>query len=48
VSIDWDRLIEKRPWPLETLDIMPKYLLKPEVLALLEAEAHPMHRLILD
>lgn len=48
VTIDWDRLIDKRPLLLETLDTMPRYLLKPEVLMLLEAETHPMHRLILD
>tara|TARA_R110000823_G_scaffold193562_1_gene325056 strand:+ start:980 stop:1612 length:633 start_codon:yes stop_codon:yes gene_type:complete len=48
VEIDWDRLIAKRPMLLESLDIMPKHLLKPEVLTLLEAETHPMHRLILD
>lgn len=48
VEIDWDRLIAKRPMLLESLDIMPKYLLKPEVLGLLESESHPMHRLILD
>lgn len=47
-TIDWDRLIDKRPLLPETLDTMPKYLLKPEVLTLLEAETHPMHRLILD
>jgi hypothetical protein len=29
VTIDWDRLIDKRPLLLETLDTMPKYLLKP-------------------
>ncbi|MBN8238262.1 site-specific integrase [Marinobacter hydrocarbonoclasticus] len=40
--------IDKRPLLLETLDTMPRYLLKPEVLTLLEAETHPMHRLILD
>ncbi len=27
---------------------MPKYLLKPEVLELLEYETNPMHNLILD
>lgn len=48
VTIDWDRLIAKRPLLLETVDAMPRYLLKPEVLGLLELEAHPMHRLILD
>lgn len=48
VEIDWDRLIAKRPLLLANLDTMPKYLLKPEVLGLLESETHPMHRLILD
>lgn len=48
VEIDWDRLIAKRPSLLESLGEMPKYLLKPEVLGLLESESHPMHRLILD
>lgn len=48
VEIDWERLIAKRPMLLESLDEMPKYLLKPEILGLLESETHPMHRLILD
>ena len=48
VEIDWDRLIAKRPLLLESLDAMPKYLLKPEILGLLESETHPMHRLILE
>ena len=48
VHIDWDRLLAKRPTVLATLDAMPAYLLKPEVLALLEAEKHPTYRLILD
>lgn len=48
VRIDWDRLIAKRPTVLKTIDTMPTYLLKPEVLALLEAEKHPTYRLILD
>lgn len=48
VTIDWERVIAKRPLLLETIDVMPRYLLKHEVLALLEAETHPMHRLILD
>lgn len=48
VEIDWDRLIAKRPTVLETIDAMPVYLLKPEVLALLDAEKHPTYRLILD
>lgn len=48
VEIDWDRLIAKRPMLLESLKLMPKYRLKPEILGLLESEAHPLHRLILD
>jgi len=28
----------------ESLGTMPKYLLKPEVLGLLESESHPMHQ----
>jgi site-specific recombinase XerD len=48
VEIDWERLIAKRPTVLQTIDEMPAYLLKPEVLALLEAEKHPTYRLILD
>ena len=36
--IDWDRLIAKRPTVLATIDDMPAYLLKPEVLALLDEE----------
>ena len=37
VQIDWERLIAKRPMVLATLDEMPVYLLKPEMLALLAA-----------
>lgn len=48
VQIDWDRLEAKRPLVLDTIDHMPAYLLKPEVLALLDAEKHPTYRLILD
>lgn len=48
LHIDWDRLIAKRPLVLKTIDAMPVYLLKPEILTLLEAEKHPMYRLILD
>ncbi len=48
IRIDWDRLIAKRPTVLETIDEMPSYLLKPEVIALLEAEKHPTYRLIMD
>jgi len=48
VQIDWDRLIAKRPTVLKTIDAMPVYLLKPEILVLLDAEKHPTYRLILD
>ena len=48
VQIDWDRLIAKRELVLDTIDAMPAYLLKPEVLGLLDAEKHPTYRLILD
>ncbi|WP_028877566.1 tyrosine-type recombinase/integrase [Teredinibacter turnerae] len=48
VRIDWDRLIAKRQTVLDTIDAMPAYLLKPEVVALLDAEKHPTYRLIID
>jgi site-specific recombinase XerD len=48
IDIDWDRLVAKRQTVLDTIDDMPTYLLKPEVLALLDAEKHPTYRLILD
>ncbi|WP_070988554.1 tyrosine-type recombinase/integrase [Halofilum ochraceum] len=48
VRIDWERLVAKRPVVLETIDAMPAYLLKPEVLGLLDAEKHPTYRLIMD
>lgn len=48
VQIDWDRLRAKRPLLLATVPAMPRYLIKPEVLALLDAEKHPTYRLILD
>ena len=48
VQVDWDRLEAKRPIVLDTIDHMPAYLIKPEVLALLDAEKHPSYRLILD
>lgn len=48
VHIDWDRLVAKRPLVLETTDDMPGYLIKPEVLLLLDAEKHPTYRLVLD
>lgn len=47
-QIDWQRLIAKLEMVLDTLDTMPAYLLKPEILGLLEAEKHPTYRLILD
>ncbi len=48
VRIDWERLIAKRQTVLDTIDAMPAYLVKPEILALLDAEKHPTFRLILD
>lgn len=48
VEIDWDRLVAKRPLVLDTIDAMPGYLIKPEVLLLLEVEKHPTRRLMLD
>ncbi len=48
VEINWERLQAKRPLVLETVDNMPRYLIKPEVLALLEQEKHPTDRLIID
>jgi site-specific recombinase XerD len=48
VVIDWDRLVAKRPLVLDTIDAMPAYLLKPEILGLLNAEKDPMYRLVLD
>lgn len=48
VQIDWDRLMAKRPLVLMTIDAMPMYLLKPEILQLLDAEKHPTYRLIMD
>ncbi|MBW2939149.1 tyrosine-type recombinase/integrase [Zhongshania aquimaris] len=48
VQIDWQRLMAKRELVLDTVDAMPTYLLKPEVLDFLDAEKHPTYRLILD
>lgn len=48
VQIDWKRLIAKRDMVLDTVDTMPAYLLKPEILGLLDAEKHPTYRLIDD
>jgi site-specific recombinase XerD len=48
VVIDWDRLVAKRPLVLDTVQAMPSYLLKPEVLTPLDAEKDPTYRLILD
>lgn len=45
---DWKRLIGKREIILDTVDTMPAYLVKPEILGLLDAEKHPTYCLILD
>ena len=48
VEIDWDRLRAKRQTVLDTIEAMPTYLLKPEIMELLDAEKHPTYRLIMD
>jgi len=48
VQIDFDRLMAKRPIVLDTIDEMPAYLLKPEVLRLLGSEKDPTYRLLMD
>lgn len=48
VEIDWPRLNAQRATVHATIDGMPNYLLKLEVLALFAAEKHPTYRLILD
>lgn len=48
VTIDWDRLRAKRPLVMDTIEAMPGYLIKPEILLLLDAEKHPTYRLMLD
>lgn len=48
VRIDWERLITKRRTVLDTIDAMPVYMVKLEILTLLDAEKHPTFRLILD
>lgn len=48
VFIDSERLQAKRALVPDTVDAMPGYLLKPEIIALLDAEKHPTYRLILD
>jgi integrase len=47
VKIDWDRQIQRRPRVLATGE-MNGYLLKPEVLELLESEEDLQHRMVLD
>lgn len=47
VQIDWERQIQRRPLVMATGE-MNGYLLKPEVLHLLESEENLEHRLILD
>jgi site-specific recombinase XerD len=44
VHIDRERLVAKRPTVLEAVDTMPVYLVKPEVMLLLDADKHPMAR----
>lgn len=48
VDINWDRLMAKRGQVLLSSEEMPAYLLKPEILRLLEHEKDPTYRLIMD
>ncbi len=48
VQIHWDWLIAKRHLVLETTDLHQAYLLKPEVVKLLDAQKNTTHRLIMD
>jgi site-specific recombinase XerD len=48
IAIDWDRLMAKRPTVLASVEEMPSYLLKPEVIRLLSMTTDPEDRLILD
>ena len=48
VQIDWQRLMAKRELVLDIMGAMPTYLLKLEVLCLLDAEKYPTYHLILD
>lgn len=48
VQVDFERLIAKRDQVLATVDAMPAYLLKPEVLGLLRAEPDPVYRLVME
>ena len=48
VVINWDRLMAKRGQVLLSSEEMPAYLLKPEVLRLLEQEDDLSYRLIMD
>ena len=48
IEIDWDRLVAKRALVLKTVQCMPDYLLKPEILYLLDHEKNPTYSLLLD
>lgn len=48
VKINWKRLKAMRSIVLETIHEMPAYLIKPEILNLLDAEKDPTYRLIMD
>lgn len=48
VQIDFERLRAKRAQVLATVEAMPAYLLKPEVLGLLRAEPDPVYRLVME
>ena len=47
-EIDYEKLISRRPIVLEKVEAMPSYLLKPEILKLLNKEKNQTYRLIYD
>ena len=48
VQIDWERLKATRQGVLNTVENMPPYLIKPEIMDFLTLEKHPTYPLILD
>ena len=47
-EIDYEKLISRRPIVMEKVEAMPSYLLKPEILKLLNKEKNQTYRLIYD
>lgn len=48
VEIDWQRMIERRPAALKQAPELPKYLLLPEINALLDVTLNDSHHLMFD